>query len=532
MATTCADITTGYCNPGQIREFFEAARDTVKAEVTRENYDTPNFWRDFMPKGDWELGKGWQQREKTYEQSYIEAHSDWQKVSAEVEAGRGCALTPELIDYGHSFHNFEMEQISVRGPSVCFKDIPDMQSFSEELERQYGELARVGTFKFENRYRDAHILFSDRMYLGAPDGAGGMPYYENAFPSVPGGGVALAHQSMLDHIAADFDAAGGWNDNMGMFDAAPHYFMVASPDVSDQIIRSDAGKEDRQDIRESSMADELLKRWHVSLRWKRFFHVMDTQAARFDWDATNTRFVRVPYFKKEKATNGYKAVPNPSYRTAKYEAIICIANRLGPQALMMPQISEPGGQTNFDVIHNNFDFEFVNHGDNEKNPRRNHGFFLGDAMEAINPRKRRFVKVLLVARDTNSIQFVTPTAPSGSVPAVAGLKNSFLVDRCGFLPETTCCNFADFTCAVATSTTAKANAINLSPIRDGAVAVTDTVKIAGAGDTIFTVEAINSTGGLTNNEVRLGYDGAAIDCADLVKDWKLYDSTTGVDVEA
>lgn len=533
MATTCTDVVGGaYCDPKQIREFFEMARDTVRAEVTRISYDTPSFWVGFMPTGTFQLGKGYQQQQKYYEQSYIEAHTAWRSVKTEVDAGRGCNLAPELIDYGSSFTNFEMERIEIRGPGVCLLDIPDVQSFGEELDRQYGELARVGRYKFENRYRDSHILFSGRKYVAGADGTGGMPYYPGDFPRRPAGGVALAHQSMLDHLAEVFDAQGGWNENMGVFDGAPHYMVICSHDTSDQILRSDDGKEDREDIRNSSMANELLKRLHLNMRYKRWIHVMDTQAPRFTYDSTTNTWIRVPYFKKEKATIGYKAEPNPDYNTAPYECITVIANRLGPEALMMPMLSNPGGNTSFRQIHNSFNFEFVNFGHNADNPLRNHGYFMGDAMEAINPRQSRYVMNLMVARNTNGIIFVNPTTPTGSVPVAATLKTQFATDQCGYLLETTACNLQEFTCTTAASTTGKANAIVLSPIRDGAVSVSDIVKVGGAGDVLFEVEAIASTGALTNNEVRLGYDGAAIDCASLVRDWKLYDSTTGLDVEA
>lgn len=499
-----------------VRANMEEARTVIRDMVEIHSRDTgaENFWLNFVRQGTFELHKGFRQKKKIREQSYIPPDAKWRDVDARFNSGNGkvCTICPIKIQFGSNFREVVLETLEVRGPDICFIELLALQEFEAELRHQYQELTRARRIIYSNRYRDAYIKTAGRKYVMMQ----GLPYgtADGYFPDPTAGTVGKPHESLLKHVAASFDAAGGYvpGQNAGMSGNSPIYWAICRHEVSDEIFRGDP--ESRKDIRDSSIANELLQVSHNSTVYKRFRFIEDAEAPRFNYNETTNEWERVNYYKQVDAAIGVVAVENPEYELAKYDCIIFVANRLGPSSQKLPRSVNAGGNTRFGAVHSDFNFSFKNYPDQITNVMEWDGFFLGNAFEAIDPGQSRFVHCVMVARDVNGVTInpATNTAkPAHTDRAIAEVPE---LPCCEFISPNACSNADKFTCA-STTVAGHDNGLVLYPIAAGTVTEGSTYNIAGADGVTFTAVEVDG------QKVTFGYADPAVDCADIIKEWQV-----------
>lgn len=398
-------------DPNEIQDFLEAARDTVRADVEEIMYSTPTFWRTFTPTGVFPLGKGFEQQAKYYEEPVANDHQPWLAVQDLVDAGEACDIKAEEIQFGRSLINFALETMAIKSPNFCIYNAIAAQDFRADLSQAIGSMGQIGVRKLENRYRNAYLELAGRHYLMVQ----GLPFRtDGQFPTAAAQTIGMMHESVLPFIAGYFDAVGGYTQNAAMIGGEPYYWAVGHHATWDRMIRSDP--EAREDIRNSSKADSLLSVMHLNFAYKRFILVNDPQVPRFTW--SGAAWVRVPYFTPVAVDFGVANRPNPAWETATHEALIFIANRLGPKALWLPTSADIAAGTEFGPLHTNLGMRWINKPTNEKNPLMWSGYFLGNASLAMSPEQNRFVVALMVAREVGGIVIDEPS--SVATPSLAG----------------------------------------------------------------------------------------------------------------
>jgi hypothetical protein len=506
--------STQFDSADTVRTYMEEARTTIQNMVELHSRDTgaENFWLNFVKAETFELGKGFRQKKKIREQSYIPPDAQWRNMHDVVTSGDGkaCTICPIKLKFGSNFREFDLEALEVRGPDICYLELLQLEEFRAELDHQYRELTRARRILYSNRYRDAYIGMAGRKYIMQAD----LPWTgtEDSFPDPTGAQVGLPHEDILRHIAAAFDAAGGYvpGQNAGMVGNAPIYWAIGRHEVSDTIMRSDGDA--RQDIRDSSMADELLRVTHNSVVYKRFRFIEDAEAPRFNYNTTTDEWERVNYYREVPASIGVVAEENPDYETAQYDCMLFVANQLGPRCQKLPQAVSVGGNTGMGTAHTDFNFVLKDYPDLESNIMGWNGFFLGTALEAIDPGQSRFVIAVMFARNVGGVTINAPTVTTPGTATDRPLSAKSERPCCAILPTSSCANAAEFTCA-STTAAGYTNGIELEPITEGEVVAGSDYEIAGADGVTFRAVEVDG------HRVVFGYEGDPIACTDLVKEW-------------
>lgn len=498
-----------------VRRYMEEARTTVQDMVDLNSRDTgaEDFWLQFPQKETFAIGRGFKQKKKTREQSYIPPDLKWTDVDSQFNSaeGKACTICPVKLKFGSNFREIVLETLSLRGPDICYVELLALEEFSAELAHQYNELTRARRILYSNRYRDAYMLRAGRKYIMQA----GFPFGETdgTFPDPTAGTVGLPHESIFARIAARFDAAGGRapGQNAGMIGNAPIYWAMARPEVFDTIIRADA--ESRLDIRDSSMADELIRVSHHSQVYKRFRMIEDVEAPRFNYNETTDEWERVNYYREVKAAIGVIAEENHAYETALYDVIIFAANRLGPRAQKMPRAVPVGGNTGMGTLHSDFNFRFYDYGDLQHNLLQWNGFFFGNAFEAIDPGHSRFVAAVMVARNVGGVTITAATSTSTPAATERDIADAAQPGCCEFLTPSACANAEEFTCASVT-VAGHDNGLELYPIEPGTVVEGSDYNIAPLDVTFTAVE-------VDGKRVVFGYADPAVSCDDIIKEWQV-----------
>lgn len=157
----------------------------------------------------------------------------------------------------------------------------------------------------------------------------------------------------------------------GMTNGRPVFCLRIGADASDALIR-DTGV--RDDIRESSWVDELLKPIGVDRSWRGFYHMVDDLIPRYS--ESSGVLTRVEPFDSD-------GQPNNAYETADYEVAYVVQKQVMECQVPGSNVSGPG--VSYGAVDYRGSFDWLNIQDEIKNPKKTIGFFFGTFASASKP---------------------------------------------------------------------------------------------------------------------------------------------------
>ena len=188
--------------------------------------------------------------------------------------------------------------------------------------------------------------------------------------AVPTGYLSNA---VLDRIYNRLARTTGHNQAYGMDNGRPVFALVCGSDVSLAIKRETLI---RDDVRESTIVDSLLKPLGVNESFRGYYHMTQDLIPRYT-EAAGV-LTRVEPFD----SNGDY---NNAYDTASYEAFYVVHKTVTECQVPAPNASGPG--VNFSPVNYRGDFQWLNIQDEIKNPLKTIGFFYGTLASAYKPIK-------------------------------------------------------------------------------------------------------------------------------------------------
>ena len=159
----------------------------------------------------------------------------------------------------------------------------------------------------------------------------------------------------------------------GMTNGRPVFCLRIGADASDALIR-DTGV--RDDVRESSWVDELLKPIGVDRSWRGFYHMVDDLIPRYS--ESGGVLTRVEPFDSD---GNYDS----AYDTADYEVFYVVQKEVMECQVPKPNVTGTGVE--YGAVNYRGDFEWLNIPDEIKNPKKTIGFFYGTFASASKPIK-------------------------------------------------------------------------------------------------------------------------------------------------
>lgn len=316
----------------------------------------------------------------------------WVDVGLNDGTGSSCNPTPQEIEYARTLKSYNLQQSAIQSPTLCVNDIRVGWKFQEQLAEQYRILDQNTRWFWENRYRDEFLRLAGNHIVADS--------LDPLSMSTTGSGADFAlstpdytlEQAFLDSWYLDLvrDCAEG---AYGMVDGMDQFALICSPETSFNLKTQNA--DIRSDIRFSGEANELLKPLGATFAYRGFYHIVDTQAPRYNF--VNGAWVRVPFYIATAATTGNKYVVNPAYKSAAYE-VSFIFNPKVYTSRVASAITNPGGNAKFDAVNYRGDFMWINNKDNACNKLGNQGYFYGLFMQGSQPKRTEWGYAILHQR--------------------------------------------------------------------------------------------------------------------------------------
>lgn len=200
---------------------------------------------------------------------------------------------------------------------------------------------------------------------------------------------AYISNAVMDRIYTRLKITAPVEDAYGMDNGKPVFALVIG-DQASLALRQEAGY--RDDFRDSSMVDMLLKPLGVNQSFRGFYHLCDPTMPRFT--ISSGVLTRVEPLNE-------KGQYNSAYDTADYEAFYVLHKEGLEAQVPPPNVSAPG--FNFDPVRYTGEFAFVNNKDNTVNLLGDKGFFLSTIGSAMKPKEVEFVYVGLFKRTSTTL---------------------------------------------------------------------------------------------------------------------------------
>lgn len=191
---------------------------------------------------------------------------------------------------------------------------------------------------------------------------------------------------IMDRLYTRLKIVSPLSDAYAIDNGAPVFACMLSSEASYQL-KTESGI--RDDVRESSKVDDLIKPLGINSSFRGFAHIVDDCMPRFT--ESSGALTRVEPLT---ATGAY----NASYDTAEYEAMYIFTKSVLEVQIPPPNVSAPGFQ--FNPVNYSGEFQWLNIRDEIKNPLGTIGFFLGTVSSASLPKHVERAYVLLRKRNT------------------------------------------------------------------------------------------------------------------------------------
>ena len=336
---------------------FAIATENLSDEVYR-NASYRSVWLNAIPRGTFETGVGTVKTTFAIENSEPTSDAEtWTQITnteiaggSDGGAGGSCASTFNDVEVGYTSRTYNPEEFALQGPILCKDDLIYDHNVDTFLRAYIEEMTKRAQRSWEKRYEELYMKFASKLSVG--NGATVVDT-ENTITSIDfgsDGGVSTSTltQQLLDQIAVELIDRGATNpDSNGWIsygEDGPVFPLLIGLEASQQIALNNADL--RNDFRHaesgSGAASELMSRMGATRSIKNFRHVLNLRPPRFTWTEAGNKYVRVPTYLMSSATKGKKAVLNPAYVTAPYEAAIVMNPNVFTSEIV-PPVNAAGG---------------------------------------------------------------------------------------------------------------------------------------------------------------------------------------------
>tara|TARA_R100001463_G_scaffold456_4_gene2067 strand:+ start:11069 stop:12343 length:1275 start_codon:yes stop_codon:yes gene_type:complete len=336
---------------------FAIATENLADEVYR-NASYRSVWLNAIPRGTFETGAGTVKTTFAIENSEPAADAEtWtQIVNNDViggstgGAGGSCASSFNDVEVGYTSRTYNPEEFALQGPILCKDDLIYDHNVDTFLRAYIEEMTKRAQRSWEKRYEELYMKFASKLSVG--NGATIVDtesvITDVAFNSDGGVSTSTLTQQLLDQVAVELIDRGATNPDSNGFitygEDGPVFPLLIGLEASQQIALNNADL--RQDFRNAESGQgataELMSRMGATRMIKNFRHVPNLRPPRFTYNTSTNKYVRVATYLMSAATKGKKAVLNPAYTTAPYEAAIVLNPNVYTSEIV-PPVNAAGG---------------------------------------------------------------------------------------------------------------------------------------------------------------------------------------------
>lgn len=333
---------------------FAIATENLADEVYR-NASYRSVWLNAIPRGTFETGAGTVKTTFTIENT--EPTSDQETWSAITNsdviggssggAGGSCASSFNDVEVGYTSRTYNPEEFALQGPIICKDDLIYDHNVDVFLRAYIEEMTKRAQRSWEKRYETLYTKFASKVAVGNTNSIVDTESDITALTTL-GDSTSTLTQQYLDQIAVELIDRGATNPDSNGFitfgEDGPVFPLLVGLEASQQIALNNS--ELRNDFRNAESgagaAAELMSRIGATRSIKNFRHVPNLRPPRFTYDSGTGAYTRVNTYVMNSATKGKKAVINPAYVTAPYEAAIVLNPNVFTSEIV-PPVNAAGG---------------------------------------------------------------------------------------------------------------------------------------------------------------------------------------------
>lgn len=355
-------------------------------------------WIGLFKRNPWPDESGDEVSRVIFERSGHTGGAGWTAVD---QAENQCAPTPARVAPATTERSASLESFFIESDPLCVTNVRSMYKFrqqvSETKDNFAAEIRDIWIKKNRDEYRAAltHHLVATTAFSPATTNAD----YGAVRATSP------LTQRMLDEIRFTLmrNNAGEKNAYAKM-DGAPVFTVIMSPEQQQWLFQGNTRI--NEDIRYAKPSD-LLKPYGVERSYAGFFHVIDMQAPRYNFESG--AYHEQAFYENSAATHGTKEDPSDEYMNADYEEVFVFLPEVVEQLIPVP-LSSMGADTKVDP----WDFMGVSKWMNEYDPLCNrmkmNGWWAAALMAAYMPLKPQYGFSIMVKRCPASLELVTCTS--------------------------------------------------------------------------------------------------------------------------
>lgn len=258
------------------------ASQSFSADIYRRTINTSPFLK-LIKQSTWPDEMGDTISVITYERTLPNNANTWNSIDS--ASTKFAVPDATQVSVAQTLRQFSLSHTAIESQPIAVNDIRMGFKFREQIKSVYDNLVENVAWLWIKRYRDEYRRLCGTKVAATVIGTAntvqrstGTFYLEGA--SVNSDKTGILTQSLLNKLYMELIRDGAGNRPMGMENGRPIFTLVCSPECSDALIRLNPSI--RNDYRESSQVNELLKPLGVERSYRGFYHLIDVVAPRYN----------------------------------------------------------------------------------------------------------------------------------------------------------------------------------------------------------------------------------------------------------
>lgn len=352
-------------------------------------------WLSLVEKKGWpeEIGHSFETLRS--ERAKPSAANTWRTVADPTGTGSAPCLPPTTtVDFEQSRKTVTLATTAIEGPPMCIDDLRAVWQKKEQVALAEEALSQVIRNVWIDRYRDAYVSVSDyKVVLNA-----NLPRTRES----DGDSFALeASNSKLTNEVLDYFymyllREGASMDSLAMNAGMPIFALITSAETSRSLIKGDSAV--REDFRESSQSDFLLKGLGHTATYNGYMHVIDETPRRSTWDGGTPQWLERTPWSEDGGTGLMEQ--DQDYIDADHEDSIIFIKSV--MECLVPTSIANVGKMKFEPQNYIGDIKWLNIKHRTDNPDGTIGNYRAVLGSAIRPRQTQFGVVIRHLRCPNT----------------------------------------------------------------------------------------------------------------------------------
>lgn len=270
-------------------------------------------WLSLPKKTAWLQEMGETMSNMMFERPYVATENAWTAVSFNDGTGNSCIPTADTVEFHNTLREMQLYHKAVYSPRFCVNDLLFTGARQKQMESVIKALNEQVRYYWIKWNRDNWTLWSNKI-VAEPGLASGGGEGSASFAAVEP--TSQLTNGLLEYFYETLIVEQGMPHALSIQNGRPIFGLITDQVTSRRLTRDDDAI--REDYRQSSERDMLLKPLGISHTYNGFIHMIDDMPPRYTY--AGGVFTQVePYILDNSDPSNPKLAVNPAWRSAPYQ---------------------------------------------------------------------------------------------------------------------------------------------------------------------------------------------------------------------